>query len=260
MKSLVSCLMVTLPTPYRVPGFKFSVDDFLRQSHPKKELVIVMNGGDAATQRLIRSYVSNLQRPEIRLVERAGLLTLGALRNVSVAEAHGDYFCQWDDDDRHHPQRLESQLQYLRTSGKRAICLEEVMQYFPDERSLFCINWRATEATSFPGTLFSEKSVDILYPESGEMADRGEDSVVVRQLMNADEFHVLPTAPYLYLYVSHGQNTWSQDHHRFLAQKLSLSKGLLMRREAKLREGLQPFSDYLSSAVVRGFNGAAFTL
>jgi glycosyltransferase involved in cell wall biosynthesis len=260
MLPLISCLMVTLPVPERVAGLKLSVDDFLRQSHLEKELIIVMNGGDAAARRMITAYVRELQRPNVRLFDVPGLLTLGALRNLSLAEGRGGYFCQWDDDDRHHPQRLESQLQGLRVSGKRAVCLEEVMQFFPHSRSLFCLNWRATEAKSFPGTLFSEVSVEIRYPENGNFSSRGEDLVVVRQLLKQGGFHVLPAAPHLYLYVSHGQNTWPDDHHRMLAEKLSLTKGLLMRREAKLRGGLEPFDDYLGAATVCSSNGVAFTL
>ena len=84
MLPLISCLIVTLPVPERVAGFKLSVDDFLRQSHPKKELIIVMNGGDAATRRMISAYVGQLQRPEVRLVEVPGLWTLGALRRMLV--------------------------------------------------------------------------------------------------------------------------------------------------------------------------------
>jgi glycosyltransferase involved in cell wall biosynthesis len=260
MFPLISCLMVTLPVPNRSASLKLSVDDFLRQSHPEKELVIVMNGGDAATRRTIAAYISGLQRREIRLVDVPGLLTLGALRNISLTEGRGAYFCHWDDDDRHHPQRLASQLQDLRESGKPAGCLEEVMQFFPHDRSMFCLNWRATEAKSFPPSLLSQKAVEIHYPESGEQARRGEDLVILKQLAQKGGYQVLSGAPHLILYVSHGQNTWSQDHHRMLAEKLSLSKGLLMRREAKLREGLEPFSDFLGATTVCGSNGAAFTL
>jgi len=252
--------MVTLPVPERVTGLRLSVDDFLRQSHPERELIIVMNGGDAATRRLIATIVWQLQRPNVRLIEVPGLLTLGALRNLGLTEGRGSYFCQWDDDDRHHPQRLASQLQGLRKSGARAVCLEEVMQFFPHDRSLFCLNWRATEAKSFPGTLLSEESVQIRYPENGSFSKRGEDLVVVKQLLMQGGFHVLPAAPYLYVYISHGQNTWPKEHHRMLAEKLSLTKGLLKRREATLREGLEPFSDFLGSATVCGSNGAAFEL
>ena len=113
MIPLISCLMVTLPVPKgRRP--KLSIDDFLRQSHLEKELIIVMNGGQAPTRQMIAAYVWDLQRPEVRLVEVPGRPTLGALRNLSLAEGRGIYFCQWDDDDRHHPQRLASQLLALR--------------------------------------------------------------------------------------------------------------------------------------------------
>jgi glycosyltransferase involved in cell wall biosynthesis len=259
MDSLISCLMVVLPAPARVAGLKRSVDDFLRQSYRDKELIIVMDRGDAATQRRIAAYVAELQRPEIRLVGVPGLPTLGALRNYSVGEGRGAYFCQWDDDDRHHPHRLASQLQGLRESGKRALCLEEVMQFFPHDGSLFCLNWRATEPKSHPSTLFSQKTVEIHYPEAGEQAKRGEDLVVLKQLAQQGGYCVLPSVPYLYVYVSHGQNSWPQEHHRMLAEKLAISKGMLLRREAKLRQGLQPFADFLHSATVLGYNGPAFT-
>jgi len=189
-----------------------------------------------------------------------GLLTLGALRNISLREKRGAYFCQWDDDDRHHPHRVASQLQYLRESGKRAVCLEEVMQFFPQNASLFCLNWRATEPRSFPGTLFSEESTQIQYPEGGELSHKGEDAAVLERLQKRGDFCVLPAEPHLYVYVSHGKNTWPQDHHIMLAGKLSLSKGLLKKREAKLREGLAPFADFLEGATVCGSNGNAFSL
>lgn len=252
--------MVTLPVPDRLVGLKLSVEDFLKQSYSEKELIIVMNGGDAAVRRMIAVHVSGLQRPNVRLIDVPGLLTLGALRNISLAESRGAYFCHWDDDDRHHPQRLTSQLRDLRESGKPAGCLEEVMQFFPHDRSMFCLNWRATEAKSFPPSLLSQKTVEIRYPESGEQARRGEDLVVLGQLARQGGYHVFPGAPHLILYISHGQNTWSQDHHRMLAEKLSLSKGMLIRRETKLREGLEPFRDFLGATTICGSNGAAFTL
>jgi glycosyltransferase involved in cell wall biosynthesis len=252
--------MVTLPVPERFAGLKKSIGDFLQQSHSEKELVVVMNGGDITGRQMIATHVSDLQQPMVRLVDVPGLLTLGALRNISLAEAHGEYFCHWDDDDRHHPQRLALQLRDLRASDKQALCLEEVMQYFPHERKMYCLNWRATEAKSFPPSLLLHKSVELRYPENGEQARRGEDLVVLRQLAAQGGYHVLAGAPHLILYVSHGQNTWSLDHHRMLARQLGLSKGLLIRRETKLREALQPFSDFLGNATVYGSNGLAFTL
>ena len=134
------------------------------------------------------------------------------------------------------------------------------MQFFPHDRSLFCLNWRATEAKGFPGTLFSEESVEIRYPEDGSFSSRGEDLVVVKELLRQGAFHVLPAMPHLYVYVSHGQNSWPEDHHRMLAERLSLTEGLLIRREAKLRAGLVPFSDLLGTATVCGSNGPAFAL
>jgi hypothetical protein len=64
--------------------------------------------------------------------------------------------------------------------------------------------------------------------------------------------------PHLYVYVTHGANSSPSDHHARLAGELSISRGLLQRRETLLREGLRPFG--LDGVGVEGPNGRAFTL
>ena len=67
-------------------------------------------------------------------------------------------------------------------------------------------------------------------------------------------------APHLYVYVSHGANTFGEEHHKILAEKLSVSKGLLKRHEADLRAGLAPFDFATRDVIAIGRNGEAFTL
>ena len=71
-------------------------------------------------------------------------------RNISRESARGDIHCQWDDDDLHHPERLERQFDYLLLqAGCEAVCLQETMQFFPRARALYCTNWRAVPPTKY---------------------------------------------------------------------------------------------------------------
>lgn len=256
---MVSCLMVTLPVPGRFEFFKRSVAGYCAQTHPDKELVVVADGASAARQPLV-DHIAGLGRSDIRFVPISGKKTLGALRNRACDAARGDYFCQWDDDDLYHPRRLEEQLRVLSGNDARCVYLEDVMQYAPATRTLVWTNWRATETRAHPGTLLCAREAQPPYPESGKEGAIMEDVVVCRLLQRQPGFTVLPDKAYLYIYVSHGANTYPDEHHAMLARELAISRGLLLRREATLREGLAAFDFGPGDVVVQGSNGPAFTL
>lgn len=235
-----------------------SIEGFRRQTYPARELVLVLNGGDPAVATRIRDRVAGLDDASIRIAEPPGTLSLGALRNISLAQARGEIVCQWDDDDIYHPHRLAAQRAALADAD--AVFLQEVMQFYPHERTLYCTNWHATEAKAFPGSLMCRAAAGIRYPETGDRARLGEDSVVARDLAERGRVVTLGGAPHLYVYVSHGRNSWPDEHHRMLASRLALSRGLLQRREAALRSGLAPIDLGPDDIVVHGYNGAAFSL
>ena len=133
---LVSCLMVTLPAPGRFAYACASIDAFCRQTYAHTELLVVIdggtaNGGTALGRQRLKEHIASLNRPNIRIFEPDGELSLGALRNMSVENAAGEILCQWDDDDLHHPERLQHQVEALLRGGYDALFLQEVMQYFP---------------------------------------------------------------------------------------------------------------------------------
>jgi glycosyltransferase involved in cell wall biosynthesis len=257
----ISCLMVTRPAAGRLEGLKASLRGYVEQTHERRELVVVIDAeAEAPAATAAKAHIASLRRDDIRVLEPARGQTLGALRNISMANARGDVLCQWDDDDLDHPERLERQLEALVRSGAEGVCLQEVMQFFPAKRSLYCTNWRATEAGAHPGTLMAWSSSPLAYPGAGERARLGEDLDVVLQVRRRGAFGVLAGAPHLYVYVSHGANSWDGEHHRMLATRLGLSQGLLRRREAALRAGLAPFDFGPGEVTVQGANGPAFTL
>jgi glycosyltransferase involved in cell wall biosynthesis len=257
---LVSCLMVTQPVPARLPHFRQAVADYLRQTYAPRELVVVLDRGDAATREAFLAHVDALARDDLRVVEPPAKLKLGALRNASLAHARGELLLQWDDDELFHPARVATQVALLGELGGDALCLEEVVHWFPATRTLHCINFRKTAPQAMPGSLLMRRGLPVAYPDTGPRAERGEDTDLALQLRALGGFRAAPGLAHLYVYQSHGANTWSDEHHRMLARELSLSKALLQRREAQLREGLAPIDFGPGEVTVVGYNGVAFTL
>lgn len=257
---LVSCLMLTLAVPQRFAYACASIEAFCAQTYKNTEMVLLINGGTANGRQLLREHVSTLNCPNIRIVERGDELSLGALRNISVENAAGDIFCQWDDDDLHHPERLQNQVEALLRGGYDALFLQEVMQYFPDSQKIYWTNWSATPAGGHPGTLIARSTASIHYPTAGQDAHLGEDLRVALALKAQAKVGYLSAMPHLFVYVSHGKNSWNSEHHRRLIESLAISAGLLRRREAQIRAGLHPFGFPSEEVQVSGNSGLAFVL
>ena len=257
---LVSCLMVALPSAGRLAFLERSIAAYAAQTHASRELVIVLDQGSAEDKAAIAKHVATLRRDDVRIVESPRAMSLGALRNLSRDSARGEVQCQWDDDDLHHPQRIELELAALAASGAQAVCLQECMLLLAASSELYWTNWRATEPTVMPGTLMCRATAPIRYPETGPRSQLIEDTDVVLQLLRAGGLHPIVDAPHLYVYVGHASNTWGTAFHPMLASRLGLSRGLLLRREARLRENLRAIDFGPGPVNVRGPNGVAFTL
>jgi glycosyltransferase involved in cell wall biosynthesis len=111
---LASCLMVTRDR------FNLAINAikcFQHQTYRNKELVIVDEGAGDELQK----FIQHLSHPEIKYFRMpTGQITLGELRNFSVAQASGEYVCQWDDDDLSDPLRLDLQISVIQ--ALRADC------------------------------------------------------------------------------------------------------------------------------------------
>jgi hypothetical protein len=88
----------------RLPLARASVRAFLRQGYSHKQLVIVNATPTPVLSHPVADVVERMTRPD----------SVGALRNLAVEAADGDWLCQWDDDDYHAPARLIVQMAYRR--------------------------------------------------------------------------------------------------------------------------------------------------
>lgn len=210
---LISCLMVTLD---RLPLAKRAIRCFADQTWSNRELVIVTDGEPRYREALER-FVSASNIEHVRFVVSSERRCLGALRNLSLAEARGEIVCQWDDDDASHPDRLRVQAGHMLEGGDRASFLGDHLQWMSDERSLGWIDWslgghRGPDAL-FPGSLMMFRDARFLYPEDGPHAKQGEDSVFMHRVFDEVSVAALRGAGHLYLYEYHGRNTFAREHH-----------------------------------------------
>ena len=196
MPPLISCLCLTHK---RVPLLRRAVQCFRNQTHAERELLLVFEAEDAAT----RDYVASLSgEPGIRSIQAAAGLSLGALRNLALAEARGPYVAQWDDDDWHGPTRLAEQLAALEASGRSGCVLLRLVLHDAVTGQSHLSGPRPWE-----GSLLARREALPAYADLGQ----GEDTPVVVQLFEAGQLVALEH-PLLYIYVQHGANTWSRQH------------------------------------------------
>ncbi|HKS25425.1 MAG TPA: glycosyltransferase family A protein, partial [Thermoanaerobaculia bacterium] len=254
----ISCLMVTLD---RLSLAKRAIQSYADQSYPNRELVIVTDGAPRFREALER-HVDAAGIDGVRFVYPEGRRTLGALRNISLAEARGEIVCQWDDDDCSHPDRLRVQCDDMLRRGARASFMSDHLHLLSGRRMLCWVDWSlgGSEAAArlFPGTLMMFNDARFRYPESGPYARQGEDSVLLTQILAAVPVAELSGVGYLYLYEYHGRNTFSEQHHLHLASFRMASSALQANGDA-LRQAVA-YYPVERPLVIVGKEGPVFAL
>lgn len=182
-----------------------SIDCFARQTHPNRELVIIIDDPAPEFRSRLDARAEELGNAQVHLVD-AGL-ALGALRNESVSRADGEYLVQWDDDDLFGPERIAWQLGKMIESGSEVSYLREYIHYFiEDDLRIPCL-WH----NGFPGSVMFHRSVEVRYQPELKMKEDNFFKVRVREL--GIPVTVLDNDPSLFTYRFHGANTFSRDHH-----------------------------------------------
>ncbi len=91
---------------YRVEGFvRETLESVLRQDYPNYEVIVVDDGSDDATPKLVAEYPVQLLRQPHR--------GISAARNAGLRVARGDYLTILDADDLWPADRLSAQVEYL---------------------------------------------------------------------------------------------------------------------------------------------------
>ncbi len=201
-KPLVSCLCVTRK---KVPFLERAIQCFRDQTYPNKHLLVVFEDDDLETAEL----VSRLTDPRIETlaVPVSPKKSLGVLRNLAVESCRGEFFCQWDDDDWYHNERIAFQM-YVIEESKRPACALMHWLMFDEKRGRAYVSSRRF----WEGSLLCRKDLlrgDLQYAN----AAIGEDTELMTELVKRSL--VFPVfMPKLYVYVYHGGNTFGAEHWR----------------------------------------------
>lgn len=220
MKELpkISCLCVS---QNRSDFLKKAISYFNQQTYPNRDLVIVYEGDDNFLNHPL------LKNDRIKIITVGDTsITLGERRNIAIQNCDGDFFCHWDDDDWYHNKRLAIQLKSLQENNLEACVLDRLILYNNLTNQAYLSSKRSWEGSLLCKTEIVKGRLE--YPR----IQKGEDHALVTQLINRDCVHAI-SAPYLYIYLFHGKNTWHQNHFQQLfdaGYELNLDDNLLIQK------------------------------
>jgi len=188
-----TAVMVTGKSPERRPLAKAAMDAFLNQTYSNKYLLIVNDG----------EPIRNVRDPRIVEVRPKPGLSLGELRNIALEMIAGGWILQWDDDDIHHPKRMEYQMSFRRP-GKCQLLLSQLRADTETKEA-----FKFIEPFGIAGTILHPVT-DARYP----VASKGEDSYFWEKTWGFSGRQLLDNRgfPEVYLRLYHGQNTWDREH------------------------------------------------
>lgn len=108
------------------------LESIVNQTLPADEIIICDDGSCDATVEIIRKFVAENQRNNIRLVENKE--NLGYVRNFykAISLTVGDYIFLADQDDEWHPNKIERSMQVMEAEHASVICTNS---RFIDEQS-----------------------------------------------------------------------------------------------------------------------------
>ncbi|MGH3614299.1 MAG: glycosyltransferase family A protein [Pseudonocardia sp.] len=234
---------------------------FADQRYPARELVIVSQG-TADYRRRLAGLARAHGVTEVRIVDAAPDLPLGALRNLSLDAATGELVCVWDDDDCCHPDRLRTQVAELVGSRSHTSFLSDHLQLFEEDRSLYWIDWDLGTPKAryplLPSTMLMTHDRRFRYPESGRYAHLGEDWALLTDLHNQVQVSYVRGKGHLYLYNYHGHNTFSATHHGKLRSR-SRPGAAIAEREAEIR-AVMAYYAVPNPVRVHGSDGPVFSI
>jgi glycosyltransferase involved in cell wall biosynthesis len=240
---MISCLMITQAP--RLALARLAIGDFAAQTHADRELVVVHDGGDAFHDEL-RAQATTVQPAPVRILRHAPGSTLGALRNASIEAANGAFVCQWDDDDRYHPERLALQWRALNEAKADFSYLCDQLHWFPARGELYWDDWNreAYPLNVVQGSLLGRRE---RMPRYAELA-RGEDTDVLLKILRQGSIIArVRDAGWSSVYVYHGANTFDGAHHAAIARAKALGHAALVQRETLLRQRLAEYAPSLGA-------------
>lgn len=207
---LISCICITYNRPRLL---KKAIGYFAAQDYCNKELVISYRIDDLESRKVV-DQVCMLSNINILPVERSNEESLGNARNTAIRKCNGVYLCMWDDDDWYHFNRLSFQFNSLNTLRPQyqASILSRILLYDASTQKAYY-----SFGYTWDGTIMCRK--EILLQNQYSDSNFGEDTHVITFLSGREFLYQIENAPFLYIYVYHGYNTWNYQHFKSFIDK-----------------------------------------
>jgi len=256
----ITCVCVTKDRPKLL---RDSIQSFVDQTYTNKNLLIVSQS-IPEINKMIEKQIANYGRSDIRLIEVSRELSLGEMRTCGAYEASGDIVCQWDDDDFCHPKRLSTQYAALIKEEAIISVYGSHLHFYEKSREIYYVDW-ATEPGEdwqrcLSGTMMFFKKINNQYlgiVDNFPIQQKEEDLGFIQKSFLEYPYAIVPQG-YQYVYVYHGDNTCSEEHHKnFIESKYVYTKEEMC---ALLPHISQSCTNIRRPIRVMGSNGLAFVL
>jgi hypothetical protein len=187
----VTAVMITGLRRERYGMARIAIECFKKQTYPNKNLLIVNHGEESL-------WCNDPRVRELRF-QKSRWHTVGDLRNLALEHATGDFIINWDDDDWHHPLRMEVQMR-ARGPDTAVLLKTRIHHSLVNGCSLYAEYPAGAEAT-----ILHPRNVAFRYPS----LLRGSDTVF------AQRFAVrlpIENDPAMHIRFFHGMNLWDAGH------------------------------------------------
>lgn len=187
----VTAVMITGLRRERYAMARIAIECFKAQTYPNKNLLIVNHGEESL-------WCHDPRVRELRF-QKNRWHTVGDLRNLALEHATGDFIINWDDDDWHHPLRMEVQMR-ARQPDTAVLLKNRIHHSLVNGCSRYAEYPKGAEAT-----ILHPRHVACRYPS----LLRGSDTVFAQQ------FAVrlpIENDPAMHIRFFHGMNLWDAGH------------------------------------------------
>lgn len=210
---LISCICVT---NNRLELLDRAIRCYVNQNYPNKELIISYPKKDQKTKSALEVLPMSAELNIIKM-ERDDDESVGNARNLAISKCKGDYICVWDDDDWYHPSRLTFQYNSMQTIGKgyNASILMHLLLYNSVTQKAY-LSFQYT----WENSILCRK--EIILQNQYAHRNKGEDTHIIAFLEGKKLLHHIDDAPFLYVYIYHGENTWNYEHFENFIKKSQL--------------------------------------
>ena len=207
-----------------------AVANFARQSHPDKELLLVLNNAHFDRDR-IRETVRSVEH--VQVLEIPGAPTLGACLNEGVRQASGRYVAKMDDDDHYGAEYLSDLVLAARFSGAE-ITGKATYYAYVESRDVMALRVVESEHAWVSGvtgaTLFAERDALTRVPfrnvgASEDLFFASDARAAGCRAYSADRFNYVAVRR-----VDKASHTWKMSDDRFLERCRHPQHGLHLPR------------------------------